>query len=135
MRSLLCSLLVAGTVLCGCANYTQDLNRAERHFKANDYERALASFRLLESDLDSLSPMDRARYAYLRGMTAHRMSLREDARHWLAIARAIDKTTPGGLQASWKERMKDALDELDGNRQSDSDSIATEGPAFAPPGL
>lgn len=134
MRSILCSLLVAASVLAGCATYSQDLNRAERHFQANDYERALAAFRLLEPDLDSLSQIDRARYAYLRGMTGYRMSLRQEARHWLAIARALDKSAPGGLQASWREKMTEALVDLDGDVFGRS-SIASDEPAFAPAGL
>lgn len=126
MRSIVCILLVAASALAGCATYTQDLNRAERHYGANDYERALTTFRLLEPDIDSLSPFDRVRYAYLRGMTEYRMNLRDDARHWLAFARAMDSRTPGALSGPWKERMTDALSELDRSGGGDTASESTE---------
>jgi hypothetical protein len=97
----------------GCATYTEDLNRGQVHYQMNDHERALAVFRALEPDLDSFGPADRARYAYLHGMTAYRMSQRDEARHWLAIARVIDVKHPGVLEPSWKERLAEAMADLD----------------------
>lgn len=139
MRSIICALLVAASALAGCATYTEDLNRGQKHFQASEYERALATFRVLESDFDSLSPMDRARYAYLRGMTDYRLNFREDARYWLAIARAIENKSPGALQVSWRERMREALANLDGNVSDGSQAIGEAtmpmpGP-YAPAGL
>jgi hypothetical protein len=99
--------------LISCVTYAEELNRGQRHYQNNEYERALAVLRTLESDLDSLSREDRARYAYLRGMTDYRMSLRPDARHWLALARSYDQLAPGGLEESWRERMTEALKDLD----------------------
>lgn len=137
MRSIICALLVAASALAGCATYTEDLNRGQKHFQASEYERALATFRVLESDFDSLSPMDRARYAYLRGMTDYRLNFREDARYWLAIARAIENKSPGALQVSWRERMREALANLDGNVSDGSQAIgeATMPMPYAPAGL
>src|SRR5262249_38604709 len=94
---VLASLLVSP----GCATYKQDLEREEKHYAENQYEQALALFRVLEADTDSLSPGDQARYAYLRGMTDFRLAalavsgsgvadpkkaFRSNARHWLAVA-------------------------------------------------
>lgn len=134
MRPIACLLFVAAFASIGCATYSEDLNRAAQHYHATDYERALSLFRVLEHDLDSLSTMDRARYAYLRGMTGYRMSFRQDARHWLGIARAIDKQAPGALQADWKERLSEALADLDrdvlgGGEMTDEGG---EGPAAGP---
>ncbi len=108
-------LLVSWIALAslGCATYSEELSRGQQHFKANDYEHALGVLRMLEPDVDSLSPTDHARYAYLRGMADYRMSLRGDARHWLGLARALDKVAPGGLETGWKERMDEALRDLD----------------------
>jgi hypothetical protein len=102
----------AALALASCVTYTEALNRGQRHFQANEYEQALAIWRMLERDIDSLPPGDRARYAYFRGMTDYRMSLREDARHWLAMARAYDQAVPGGIEDAWRERMKEALKDL-----------------------
>jgi len=108
-------LLVAAALLVAtsCVTYSEELNRAQRHFQNNEYERALGVLRALESDIDSLSREGRARYAYLRGMTDYRMSLRADGRHWLSLARAYEQSAPGSLDQSWRDRMRDALLDLD----------------------
>lgn len=110
-RALLFSLVL----FAGCATYRDDLNRGERFYDQSEYERALATFRLLESDMDSLSLNEQARYAYLRGMTDFRLSYRADARHWLALAKATDDAHPGGLSPQSKGRLEEAL--IDLNRE------------------
>lgn len=96
----------------GCATYREDLNRGQRMYEENQYENALAIWRGLEPDSDSLSVNDQARYAYLRGMTDYRLSFRADSRHWLAIAKATEEAHPGGLSEEWKERMQASLSDL-----------------------
>jgi hypothetical protein len=127
--SLLCLSLGFGLGLAalGCQTYRQDLGRAQAHYAASRYEAALALLRPLERDLGALSSAEQARYAYVRGMTDFRLaavtvrgadvadpkaSFRAHARHWLALARALEERTPGSLQPSEKERMTSALDEL-----------------------
>jgi hypothetical protein len=106
------ALLALLVSLPSCITYQEELARGERHFDQSEYERALAVFRALETDMDSLGPMDRSRYAYLRGMTDYRLSFRADARHWLAIARECDQKSPGGLSDPWKARLSEALKDL-----------------------
>jgi hypothetical protein len=103
----------------GCATYREDLYRGQRLYEENQYERALAIWRVLESDTDSLSFNEQARYAYLRGMTDYRLGFRADSRHWLAIARAIEQEHSGGLQEhsgglspEWKQRLDESLEDL-----------------------
>lgn len=60
-----------------------------------------------------LTEPEQAHYAYLRGMTDYRIGHRNDARHWLAIARAYDENSPGLLPADWKARTTEALVALD----------------------
>ena len=100
-------LLVLAFCVGACATYREDLNRGQRLYEENEYERALAIWRYLEPDMDSLSHNDQARYAYLRGMTDYRLGeeFRRDARHWLAIAKAIEQEHPGGLNPQWKQRL------------------------------
>ena len=128
---LLSALLVAGAPAAiwasGCSTYRSDLDRARAHYDVNEFEPALALLRVLEADRDSFSPAEHAQYAYTRGMTDYRLSalastgntisdpksaFRSHARHWLAVARAIDKETPGGLNNDEKQRVEDALNDL-----------------------
>jgi hypothetical protein len=99
-------------LLGACVTYREDLNRGQRLYDESQYERALAIFRLLEADQDSLTPPDRARYFYLRGMTDYRLGFRRDARHWLALAKATEHEHPGGLSPEWRERLEKYLGEL-----------------------
>jgi len=62
--------------------------------------------------MDSLSLSEQARYAYLRGMTDFRLNYRADARHWLALAKAIDQEHPGGLSPQFKSRLEESLNDL-----------------------
>lgn len=122
--------IVFGSAALGCATYHDDLVRARAHYDANQHEKALALFRVLEPDIDSLSTGEQAQYAYLRGMTDYRLAgssltsnvtggaadpkkaYRTNARHWLAIAAAIEKETPGGLTPEEKTRLTESLDDL-----------------------
>ncbi len=131
-RSVFFALVAAASISVsvtapGCATYTQDLERAQRHYDSNQFEKALALCRVLEDDLDSLSAADNAKYAYLRGMTDYRLAsvaqqgtnvadprraFRDNSRHWLALASAIDQKTPGGISPEQKQRLTEALDDL-----------------------
>jgi hypothetical protein len=104
--------VIAALVLLGCSTYREDLNRGQRLYEENQYEHALAIWRVLEADTDSLSLNDQARYAYLRGMTDYRLGFRPYARHWLGFARALDKQHPGGLNQEWRDRMDKSLADL-----------------------
>ena len=104
--------LLSAFLLLGCATYREDLNRGQRLYEENQYERALAIWRVLEPDTDSLSLNDQARYAYMRGMTDYRLGFRADARHWLAVAKATEQEHPGGLNPEWKQRLEESLNDL-----------------------
>ncbi len=137
----------------GCATYSSDLERAQRHYDSNQFEPALALFRVLEHDMDSLSTAEKAKYGYFRGMTAYRLSssaaqgsgvndprksFRDNARHWLAIAAAIEKQTPGGISDDMKQRMNETLTELNhdvyGGAPTDAPAGSEEVPGGAAPG-
>jgi hypothetical protein len=107
MRTILLAVL-----LTGCATYTSELERGQQAFEKNEHERALAVLRALEPDQSHFDPPEEAKYAYLRGMTDYRIGYRADARHWLAIAKAIDEKNPDSLPADWKNRLTPALAEL-----------------------
>ena len=37
---------------------------------------------------------------------------RADARHWLAVSKAVEQEHPGGLSQEWKQRLDEALEDL-----------------------
>lgn len=96
----------------GCASQSDALARGQRYYEDNQYERALALWRDLDRRGAQFSAVERARYAYFRGMTDYRLGYRDDARHWLAIARAADAARPGGLDSAWLGRLDGALTDL-----------------------
>lgn len=112
MRRALIWLLATALGPMACATYREELNRGQRLYEDNQYEHALALWRILEEDADSLSPSDRARYAYLRGMTDYRLGFRADSRHWLGLAKVMDQAHAGSLSAAWEERLEQSLTDL-----------------------
>ena len=100
-------------LVLACAGTSDAIARGQRYYEDNQYERALAIWRDLERRDVSFEPSDRVRYAYLRGMTDYRLGYRDDARHWLAIAKANRERAPGSLVSSWNERLDAALADLD----------------------
>jgi len=120
------------------------VDQARKNYEENQYEKALALLRVLEYDTDSFSPGEQAQYAYLRGMTDYRLSqsprlsqqpqqgssvadprkdYRSNSRHWLGVAAAVEKVTPGGLTPDEKTRMGDALTDLNKDVYGGSDSL------------
>jgi hypothetical protein len=115
--------------LSACSTYRDHLNRGQRLYDENEYEHALALWRSLEPDMDSLSFNDQGRYAYLRGMTDYRLGFRPDARHWLAVAKAIEQDHPGGLTAEWKSRTEEALNDLNKEIYGGAENLGSESTA------
>lgn len=131
-QRVLVALLAA--LVCACSTYREHLNRGQRLYDENEFDRALAIWRDLEQDMDSLSLNDQARYAYLRGMTDYRLGFRPDARHWLAIAKAIEQEHPGGLTPEWKTRVDEALTDLNRDVYGGAEGLRpAEGPPGQPP--
>ncbi len=113
MRSALVLVLSLGALsVTGCATFHEDLQRGQQAYEANSHERALAVLRNLEPDIAHLTSQERAEYSYLRGMTDFRIGYKADARHWLALAKAMEDQSPGTLPGDWKPRMEEALTSL-----------------------
>jgi hypothetical protein len=131
--------LILAVLVLGCSTYQDHLAKGQRAYQENEYEKALAIWRVLERNMDSLSPGDQARYAYLRGMTDYRLGFRADARHWLAIAKAVNDVHPGGLSGDWPQRADAALKDLNNDVFGDriaalemTGEAAPKGPDTAP---
>src|SRR6185312_13206684 len=137
MRPLRPSLLAAALLLAipaavACNTYADALARGQRAFEANEHDRALAILRGLEPDVSRLSLYDRAHYEYLRGMTDYRIGYKAEARHWLALAVATDKTTPGALPENWARRAADSLKDLNDSVYKNGITSLTNTPSALP---
>jgi len=115
--------------IIACAGESDALRRGQRYYEDNQYERALALWRDLDRRDAELSPEERVRFAYFRGMTDYRLGFRDDARHWLSIAKAESTRYPGGLDPRWLERLDGALADLElttfGASRSGNDVVQT----------
>jgi hypothetical protein len=142
------------------------VDAARKEYDENQYEKALALLRVLEHDIDSLPAGEQAQYAYLRGMTGYRLSqssrltsssqeassvsnpklmYRMNARHWLGVAAAIEKNTPGGLTPEEKTRLTEVMvdlnkdvyggaENIEGDPAAAGDAGADAAPSAAEPG-
>jgi hypothetical protein len=113
MKSAARAVLALALGLPACAAHRDALARGHWYYEDNRFEQALSVWRELERDESRLRPYERSRYAYLRGMTDYRLGFRDDARHWLGLAKAIEQLHPGGISPEWMERLDAALDDLD----------------------
>ena len=105
--------LIACLGLYACSGHRDALARGRAYYEDNRFEQALSVWRELERDESRLPQYERSRYAYLRGMTDYRLGFRDDARHWLGMAKALEERHPGGISPEWMERLASALDDLD----------------------
>lgn len=109
MRTAIVTLLLLASA---CTTYRDLLDRGHRLYQEHQFARALANWRALEPDVETLSWHDQTRYAYLRGMTDLQLGFDREARHWLAIAKVLDAEHPGGLEEKWRAEVDGALAKL-----------------------
>lgn len=98
--------------LLACSGVRDTLTRGQAYYEDNRFEQALSVWRELARSAAELTPRERARYFYLRGMTAYRLGFRDDARHWLGLGKALEGRHPGGIAPAWVARLDAALDDL-----------------------
>jgi len=93
----------------GCANYRDQLDRADSHYRAARYEAALTNLEDLEVNFGHLDAAEQVRYRYVRGMTSERLGQREEARHWLALAREAVERSPSALDEETRALLQRTL--------------------------
>ena len=104
-------LLLVPTGACG--TLSDDLRKAQDAYEEARYENALTWLEALDREEAGMDRPTAARFHYLRGMTAHRLGDEADARHHLALARAIAGDT-AVLPTDWKRTMDRTLADLNG---------------------
>jgi len=97
------------TLSTGCANYRDQLDRADSHYRAARYEAALTNLEDLEVNFGHLDAAEQVRYRYVRGMTSERLGQHEEARHWLALAREAVERSPSALDEETRALLQRTL--------------------------
>lgn len=115
-RSLAVTLFALS--LTACASLRDDMGRAEAAYDASDYDSSLVWLEDLESQVPDMDVPMRARFYYMRGMTAYRLGKRNDALHYLALAREVGGPRGEGMRAEWQQQMDRALTDLTPNDAS-----------------
>ncbi len=114
MRLVLCTLASAlSFAAAGCGTELRALDRADRAFTRTRYDVAGPLLASLSEASSRFEPADRARYSYLRGMSAYRTSDWRTARLYLGLAVAIADLDPGTLDESSAEKAAQALERMD----------------------
>ena len=123
------SLALVALLSLGCGTELRALDRAERAFTKNRYDVAKPLLVSLTDSAERFSPTDRARYAYLRGMTAYRSDDWREGRRYLGLAVAIDELDSGSLDDGSRDRALQALERMDRVLYRDGYSAAAKAPA------
>ena len=107
------SIVGVAVALTGCAALRDDMKRAEDSYDQARYEDSLVWLEELEDSTPDMEVDMRARFYYLRGMTAYRLGHRDDALHYLALAREVaGEETSRALRPEQRQTMTRTLDEL-----------------------
>jgi hypothetical protein len=112
MRLVAAAGLVLAVGAMACQAVRDDMTRAQRSYEAARYERTRVWLQDLEADVPDMDRPLRARFFYLRGMTAYRLGHRNEALHYLALAREEARDREGLLGPKWRKSMNRTLEEL-----------------------
>jgi hypothetical protein len=123
--------LLASLAALGCGTELHALDRAERAFTKNRYDVARPLLASLAEASERFAPADRARYCYVRGMTAYRSEDWREGRRYLGVAVAIDELDPGALDDGSRDRAVQALERMDRAVFRDGYATAAKAPASA----
>ncbi len=111
-------LASSSAALGGCAQLRDEMQYARQAYERERYEDALVWLADLESDVPEMDRRMRARFYFLRGMTAYHLQQRDDALHYLALAReevslARERDARRAvLPSDWSEELSARLAEL-----------------------
>jgi hypothetical protein len=107
MRRLL--LVSLSLVMLACVALRDDMRRAEATFDEARYEDTETWLTHLEPQLPEMDRGTRARFYYLRGITAYRLGDATRAKHYLALARVESEPSGVGLREGWRSTLRSTL--------------------------
>ena len=96
----------------GCTSIAQDLDTASLAYRDARYEVAAAWLEQLSVDLPAMALRARARFHYLRGMTAYRLYQYSEALHDLALAASAVAVTGDALSDAQRAILDQTLAEV-----------------------
>lgn len=105
-------LLGAWLSAVGCVALASELETAATLYDDAHYEAAQRWLEELSGQSGSMTRTQQARYYYLRGMTAYRLRQRQDALHYLALARVAADSTGAALRPERRVILERTLREL-----------------------
>jgi hypothetical protein len=105
-------LALASCLALGCTSPATDLRSAQDLYRDARYEQAAAWLDALEPELQGMSKAERARFYYLRGMSAFRLGQRADALHYLALAQVLFTDAPDDVPPPWRPVLERTLEAL-----------------------
>ncbi len=114
-------LIILCFTIAGCAALADDLRRAEAAYTAARYEDTQAWLVNLERSTPQMDSDQRARFFFMRGMTAYRLGDQAVARHYLALAQETAGEDSAALRSDWRQVLTRTMGELE-----------TQGPASTP---
>ena len=109
------SVLLLGLAMTtpGCAALSDDLRRAEAAYSAARYEHAMTWLVELDPSIPQMEVEERARYFFMRGMSAYRLGDRREALHYLALSREIAGPEAQALRSDWRQAIERTIAELE----------------------
>ncbi len=110
MRALL--LIVSCLLLSACAALRDDLRRAEAAFEEARYEDVEVWLADLSPSVPEMDRPSRARFFYLRGISAFRLGDIAHARHYLALCREEAQEEGVGLRSEWRANLEKVLADI-----------------------
>jgi hypothetical protein len=101
------ALALLAVLAGGCGTLTNDLLEAENAYEEARYDDAEVWLSDIGSDVAKMDQEHRARFYYVRGMTAYRLGRRNDALHFLALAREESGVSESSNLAADKRQIMD----------------------------
>ncbi len=99
-------------MLAACGTLGDDLRRAQANYDEARYENASVWLDVITDQEGRLNEAQRARFYFLRGMTAYRLDQRDEAFYFLRLTQAAAGENATGLTGPQTEAMRRALTDL-----------------------
>jgi hypothetical protein len=107
-----CLAVAALLIAPACTSVSKDLGTVALLYRDARYEAAAAWLEQLSREISSMDLRERAKFHYLRGMTAYRLYQYPDAAHELALAASAVAVTGDALSDEQRGMLDQTLAEV-----------------------